>query len=50
MSERVASRISRRQFIKVAGAAGVAAGLATGLTPFGAFGQTKTLKIGRAHV
>lgn len=45
MSERVASRISRRQFIKVAGAAGVAAGLATGLTPFGAFGQAKTLTI-----
>ena len=39
MSEQAHSKVSRRQFFKVAGAAGVAAGLATGLTPFGAFGQ-----------
>jgi len=45
MSERAANRISRRQFIKAAGAAGVMAGLASGLTPFRVSGAPETLKI-----
>lgn len=45
MSEKTNKRMSRRQFITVAGAAGAVVSLAGSLRPFSAFGQTKTLTI-----